>query len=186
MIIEDNNSNVNIVFSSTNQNSLIYQFDEENSFSAFKKKIEIKRKLILTSVGLDPGVTYRDLLRKTDLSNGSLSWNIKVLEAQNRLRVSRTSNGNTHLYPISFDEKAFSLLAEIRREKTKEIIFVLLVAKNGYCTMKEISRAIKKAPSTTWWHLKRMYLKGIVFKKMNKNTTLYGLHNRDKIMNLLS
>ena len=171
---------------SSDQSSMVYQLEGSKSISPTRRKIEIKRQLILTAVERDPGVTYRDLLRHTALSNGSLSWNIKVLEKQNKLRISRTSNGNTHFYPVDLDENTCILLTDIRRKRAKEIIHVLLVAKDGYRTVKEISNTIKKAPSTTWLHLNKMYLKKIVFKKSNKKTVLYGLHERDKIMNLLS
>ena len=173
MIIENNNGN--IIFSRSDQCSLIYQKHVGNSYNPGRKKIEIKRQLIVTAIEQDPGITYKDLLRKTAVSNGLLSWNVKVLETQKK-----------HLYPAYLDEHICSLLTEIRREKTKEIIFVLLAAKGGYCTIKEISTAIKKAPTTTWWHLKRMHLKGIVFKKLNKKTSTYGLLDRDIIINLLS
>ena len=184
MIIENNNGN--IIFSRSDKCSTIYQKDVGNSYNPRRKKIEIKRQLIVTAIEQDPGITYKDLLRMTAVSNGSLSWNVKVLETQKKVRVSRSGNGNTHLYPVYLDEHICSLLTEIRRKKTKEIIFVLLAAKGGCCTVKEISTAIKKAPTTTWWHLKRMHLKGIVFKKLNKKTSTYGLLDRDIIINLLS
>jgi predicted transcriptional regulator len=48
---------------------------------------EKKRQFLLSIVQQYPGVKYRQALRITGLSNGSLGYNINVLESQNRLKV---------------------------------------------------------------------------------------------------
>ncbi len=175
----ENNDNKNIVLWDSDQSSQV------NSINSAIKKKEVKRRLILSVVERDPGIRYKALLRQTGLANGSLSWNIKVLAAQKKLFVFRPNKGVTHFYPFSVEENTCCYLTEIRRRKAKEIILVLLGARNGHCTVKEISIAIKRASSTTCWHLNRMLINGIVFKKRNKTNTLYSLHNRDKILNIL-
>ncbi len=52
-----------------------------------KDKVD-KRKLLLKIINLSPGIRYRELLRITNLNNGTLSHHLTTLEKSSIIKVS--------------------------------------------------------------------------------------------------
>jgi predicted transcriptional regulator len=120
------------------------------------------------------------------LSNGSLSYNVKVLETQNRLKVHRANNNKiTRFYPIEFDDNnefTCSVVDEINHQTSKKIIITLLVAFKGHCILKQLSMLVNRSPSTVYWHLKRMLAKQIVsvIEDKQNHIKLYSLCDKKR------
>ena len=81
------------------------------------KKIQSK---ILEHIHIDPGVRYRQLLRLTGLSNGSLSYTLKRLEKSRLVIVNRSSNTRvTSYYPENIKTLELYILANFRNHTDK-------------------------------------------------------------------
>ena len=104
------------------------------------KKIQSK---ILEHIRIDPGVRYRQLLRLTGLSNGSLSYTLKKLEKSRRVIVNRSSNARvTGYYPENIKTSELRILANFRNNTDKKILQLLL--KQDPCTFNDIVKHSKE------------------------------------------
>lgn len=146
----------------SNINSL--EKKENNSRSRASEKGNKTRELIISIVEQCPGIRYRQLLRQTRLSYGSLSHHTKILVAQGKVKASKT-NRVTHFYPSRLDDFSCSIASEIAGKTSRQIIAVL--ADQGSHTLGEIATKIHKTRSTVCWYLQRMHRKGLVLKTRN-------------------
>jgi predicted transcriptional regulator len=131
---------------------LISTINENKEMTIKNKKIQSK---VLEHIRIDPGVRYRQLLRLTGLSNGSLSYTLKKLEKSRRVIVNRSSNTRvTGYYPENIKTSEVHVLTNLRNHTDRRILQLLL--KQGQCTFKDIVKHTERAPSTISWHLDRL------------------------------
>jgi predicted transcriptional regulator len=159
-------------------------YNDISDINRLENKKSDKKKLILKIIDLSPGIRYRDLLRLTNLNNGTLSHHISSLEKRSSIKVSRTENSNiTRYYPASFQSEEAIILGYLKIKTTKEIITKLLEKKS--CTFNELVNHINKAPSTTSWNLKRLLDSEVVKRKRGIESSEYSLKNPNEVEKLL-
>jgi predicted transcriptional regulator len=135
-------------------------------------------KLILKS----PGIRYRQLLRITGLSNGSLSYVLRKLEKSRHIIVNRTCNNRaTAYYPksihaIELHAIELHVIENLRNNIDRRIVQYLL--EHEVSTFYDIVNHSKRAPSTISWHLNR--LKN---RKLITSTSSYSRPKAYKIIN---
>lgn len=169
-----------------------YYFSSSNSLKQSKNNNRFRaretgknaRELIISIVDQCPGIRFRKLLRLTGLSDGSLSYHVKVLERQGKLKVSRT-NRVTHFCSVKLDDFTCSIASEIAQSTPSQII--ALLTNSSSCSLGGIADEIHKARSTVCWHLQRMHRKGLVLKTRNhaSHSVSYSLCRRDIVNSLL-
>ncbi|MGB7955827.1 MAG: winged helix-turn-helix transcriptional regulator, partial [Candidatus Nitrosopolaris sp.] len=116
--------------------------------------------LILVHVGRTPGIRYRELLRLTGLTNGTLEYHLKILERTYKIIVRRRDGRRARYYPIDIPADESHILEYIRNKVARQI--VLFILENDLCTFSEILNDVKKAQSTLSWHFERLCESGIV------------------------
>ncbi|MGN6349273.1 MAG: winged helix-turn-helix transcriptional regulator [Candidatus Nitrosocosmicus sp.] len=159
-------------------------YNDISDIDKLENKKSDKKKLILKIIDLSPGIRYRELLRLTNLNNGTLSHHISILEKRSNIKVSRTENSNiTRYYPASFPNEETIILGFLKIKTTKEIITKLLEKKS--CTFNELVDHINKAPSTTSWNLKTLLDSDVVKRKRGIESSEYSLKNPDEVEKLL-
>jgi predicted transcriptional regulator len=132
-------------------------------------KLDKVKDIILTCIYEDPGIRYREVLKQTGLSNGKLEYHLKALE--------------TRYYPLSFSKDELEVLNYIRKESAVMRI-ILFILDHGICTFKQIVGYANKAPSTIYWHIKRLKLSGIIVS-IQYNRNLYKIANKDLMAKVL-
>ncbi len=143
-----------------------------------------RKSLLLKIINFLPGIRYRELLRLTQLNNGTLSYHLSALEKGSNIKVIRTNNSNiTRYYPASISNDETIILGFLKIKTTKEIITKLL-EKNG-CTFNELVIHLGKAPSTTSWNLKRLIDSEVIIRKKGFEFSEYYLKNPNKVENLI-
>ena len=147
-----------------------------------KDKVD-KRKLLLKIIDLSPGIRYRELLRITNLNNGTLSHHLSTLEKSSIIKVLRSENSNiTRYYPSSVPNEETIILGFLKIKTTKELIVKLLEKKS--CTFNELVLHVNKAPSTTSWNIKRLLDSNVITRKRGTYCSEYSLKNPKKIEEL--
>ncbi|MBA2440565.1 MAG: winged helix-turn-helix transcriptional regulator [Thermoleophilaceae bacterium] len=132
---------------------------------------------ILKIINSFPGIRYRDILRLTNLNNGTLSHHISTLEKRSIIKIGRTENSNiTRYFPASTPSDETLILNYLKIKTTKSIILMLLDTDS--VSFNEIVNHINKAPSTTSWNLKRLIDSKIVGRKKGKVFSLFFLLNK--------
>ncbi|HET6591125.1 MAG: winged helix-turn-helix transcriptional regulator [Candidatus Nitrosocosmicus sp.] len=143
------------------------------------------RVTILKIINSFPGIRYRDILRLTNLNNGTISHHLSALEKCSVIKISRTENSNiTRYYPASTPSDETLILNFLKIKTTKSIIQMLQDAEEA--TFGEIVEHIHKAPSTTSWNLKRLMDSKIVGRKRGENVSLFFLYNKDLVKKLIA
>jgi predicted transcriptional regulator len=144
------------------------------------------RSIILKIINSFPGIRYRDILRITNLNNGTLSHHLAILEKRSTIKVSRTENSNiTRYFPASTTSDE-SLILNYTKIKTTKSIIMMLIDTDGEVSFADILKHINKAPSTTSWNLKRLVDSNVVGRKRGKEVSLYYLLNKELVKKLVS
>jgi predicted transcriptional regulator len=128
---------------------------------------KIMRAMIVSVIQSRPGIIYRELVRITKLAHGTLSHNVKILERQRRIRI-RRDRGSTRFFPDGYDNRLCDAIAFTKHPTTMTIMASLLLAKNER-SCHQIKDAVMRSSSTVCEHLKRLFLAGLVSRRMAKN-----------------
>jgi predicted transcriptional regulator len=142
------------------------------------------RSTILKIINSFPGIRYRDILRITNLNNGTLSHHLSILEKSSIIKIGRTENSNiTRYFPASTPSDETLILNYLKIKTTKNIILIL--TETDGVSFNEIVNHINKAPSTISWNLKRLVDSNIVERKRGNDVSLFFLHNKELVKNLV-
>jgi predicted transcriptional regulator len=114
---------------------------------------------ILKVISNNPGIRYRELARQTGFANGVLTYHLKILEHAGYTNKFRHNN-ITRYYPTNIPNQDLKIISNLRVCSEKDIIVFIL--HHDFCTFNEIVKHLRKAPSTTSWHLRRLCEDGIV------------------------
>ena len=143
------------------------------------------RSTILRIINSFPGIRYRDILRITNLNNGTLSHHLSILEKRSIIKIGRTENSNiTRYFPASTPSEETLILNYLKIKTTKSIIMMLIDTEDDV-SFNEIVKHINKAPSTTSWNLKRLVDSNVVGKKRGTEVSLFYLNNKGLVKNLV-
>ena len=113
-----------------------------------------RRSKVLELILKSPGIRFRQLLRLTGLSHGSLSFMLKKLEKSRGIIVNRSSNNRvTSYYPKNIRTKELHIISNLRNNTEKRIVQFLL--EQGQSTFNDIVKYTDRAPSTISWHLNK-------------------------------
>jgi len=130
----------------------------------------MRREAVIDLIKKTPGVSYNEIVRETGLSNGVISHYLIKLMESGEVEKEGIKRGKYFLKNIpKKDRKIITLL----RNNTNNDIFKLLIdnyAKNVISTQNEISKKVKKSPSTISVSLKEMQRNNVIERViMNKN-----------------
>ena len=149
--------------------------EETGCIFAFNDKND-KKNVLLKLITFFPGIRYKDLSRFAKLNNGTLSHHLTKLEKNSSIKVLRTENSNiTRYYPASIPSDETILRGYLKIKTTKQIMTLLY--KKKFCTFNEIVLHVDKAPSTTSWHLKRLFEAEAITKTKRDVVSGYSLKN---------
>jgi predicted transcriptional regulator len=147
------------------------------------KRVVDARIVILKQIGETPGIRYRELVRSTGLSNGTLEYHLRILERTHKVKVDISDGKRGRYYPIDILANESNVIGFIRNNVTRQIVTFIL--EHELCTFGEILEHIKKAPSTLSWHLKRLSKAAIISVTYGKQYQLYQVLNSKFVQEIL-
>ena len=133
----------------------------------------MRRETVIDLIKKIPGVSYNEIVRETELSNGVVSHYLIKLMESGEVEKEGIKRGKYFLKNIpKKDRKTIILL----RNKTNNAIFKLLIKnfdKNKIDTQNEISKKVKKSASTISVSLKDLQRNNIIERViMNKRSKI--------------
>jgi predicted transcriptional regulator len=157
----------------------VYMIKKTFEYSKRQSKV---LKLILKS----PGIRYRQLLRITGLSNGSLSYVLRKLEKSRRIIANRTCNNRaTAYYPKSINATELHIIENLKNNIDRRIMQYLL--EQGQSTFYDIVNLCERAPSTISWHLNRLKNRKLIASDSHySKPQLYKIINKNIVARILS
>ena len=133
----------------------------------------MRKEIILNLIKKIPGVSYNEIVRKTELSNGVISHYIIKLMESGEIEKEGVKRGKYFFKNIPKKDR---IIINILRNKTNNEIFRFFI-KNSKSkeasTAKEIAEKVKKSGSTVSVSLKILQKNDIIERMiMNKNSRL--------------
>src|ERR671912_1797140 len=114
-----------------------------------------RRSRVLELILRHPRVRYRQLLKNTGISNGSLSYILGELESSRSIMVNRTENNRATAYYLkNINATELHIIENLRNNIDRRTVQYLL--DQGQSTFYDIVNHSKRAPSTISWHLNRL------------------------------
>ena len=130
------------------------------------------RDRIAMRVKSSPGIHFNELVRELDIAPGQAQYHLRQLLRGDDIREHRLY-GQTHYYPLDYDQRERILLALLRRETVRDILLYLV--DNGASRPGVVASDIGIARSTLEWQLDRLTTHDIVDKRRpsRNRVTLY-------------
>jgi len=133
----------------------------------------MRKEMVLEIIKKIPGISYNEIVRETQLSNGVISHYIIKLMESGVIEKEGIQRGKYFLKNIPKKDR---VLITILRNKTNNEIFRILIKESksrDEITAKDIAEKIKKSGSTVSVSLKILKKKNIIERViMNKNSKL--------------
>tara|TARA_B110000263_G_scaffold102140_1_gene89455 strand:- start:439 stop:933 length:495 start_codon:yes stop_codon:yes gene_type:complete len=141
-----------------------------------------RSEIILEVVEKNPGIRFNDIMRKTDIKNGTLSYYVKKLEDGGAIKLQRTPRV-TRAYPAGIGENEAKICKYLTMSTQRELILFLL--KKEVASSLEIRNHLKKSPSVISVNLSGLFKAKIISKKYDIPSNQYSLTNPKEIEGIL-
>ena len=141
-----------------------------------------RSKIVLEVIEKNPGIRFNEIMRITDIRNGTLSHYVKRLEGNGTIKLERTPRV-TRAYPIGIAEHEAIICKYITMPTQKKLILFLL--KKEVATSIEIREFLKKSPSVISVNLNELFRMKIINKRYDIPSNKYSLKNPKEIEGVL-
>ena len=149
----------------------------------------MRRELILKAVQENPGISYNEIVRHTDLSNGVVTH--YLIQLMDTKKIEKYGKSRPKYFLTNVEQKDKETIAILRNNTNLMIINLLLKSKSPLLA-DEISKTIKKSSSTVSVILKKLQKKNIVEREiLNRKTKLtsdigYAISNKEFLKEIFS
>ncbi len=120
----------------------------------------LNRRKIYQVIDKFPGIHFRELFRKLDLSMGSLEYHINILQ-RNELIYGKKEGGFTRYFvkgKLGSEDK--DLAGMMQNDKLRKMLFTLVL--NPGLTHKDLTETLAWPKATISFYLKKLLSKGII------------------------
>ena len=148
------------------------------------KEIELETRRELFELITDfPGLHFREILRRLDISSGNLNYQLNYL-IKHEIVVA-ISDGNLKRFYIvgKIKGREKRILACLRNETLRGLVLYLILNPNSQ--FNEIANHFDLAPSKLAYHLNKLVAKDIIEKEKKGRTTIYRVVDEEAIANVL-
>ena len=141
-----------------------------------------RRNTVLEIVEKNPGIRFNEIMRISNIKNGTLSHYIKKLVDDGEI-ILEQSPRVTRMYPSGISEKETKICRHLTTPTQKNIILYLL--KNKISTSIEIKDFLGKSPSVISVNLNELFKEKIISKKYDIPSNKYSLEKPEEIERVL-
>ena len=141
-----------------------------------------RSELVLDIIKKNPGIRFNEIMRITDIRNGTLSHYVKKLENSGSITLQRTPRV-TRAYPIGINRHEAIICKYLTIPTQRNLIIFLL--KNKVATSIELREHLKKSPSVVSVNLNELFKAKIINKKYDIPSNKYTLKNPTEITGIL-
>ena len=142
-----------------------------------------RREAVLKIVEENPGIRFNEIMRISNIRNGTLSHYVKKLEDEKTIQLERSPRV-TRLYPAGIKAHEAKICKYFTMETQKNIILLLL--KKETATAIEIRDILKKSPSVISVNLSELFKEKIVEKQYDIPSNKYSLNNHEEIKRIIN
>tara|TARA_B100001750_G_scaffold209306_1_gene188900 strand:+ start:523 stop:1071 length:549 start_codon:yes stop_codon:yes gene_type:complete len=147
-----------------------------------REKMDRKQQ-VLEIIRGNPGIRFNEIMRKSNIKNGTLSHYVKKLEDENHIELERTPRV-TRLYPAGIGKNEANICKYLKMTTHKKMILFLL--KKEIATAVEIREFINKSPSVVSVNLSELFKEKIVEKQYDIPSNRYSLKKPEEIRGIMN
>ena len=141
-----------------------------------------RKNTVLEIVEKNPGIRFNEIMRISDIKNGTLSHYVKKLADEGDI-ILEQSPRVTRMYPSGISKKETKICRHLTTPTQKNIILYLL--KNKISTSIEIKDFLGKSPSVISVNLNELFKEKIISKKYDIPSNKYSLQKPEEIEQVL-
>ena len=141
-----------------------------------------RRNTVLEIVEKNPGIRFNEIMRISNIKNGTLSHYVKKLADEGHIVLERSPRV-TRMYPSGISKKETKICRHLTTPTQKNIILYLL--KNKISTSIEIKDFLGKSPSVISVNLNELFKEKIISKKYDIPSNKYSLEKPEEIQQVL-
>ena len=142
-----------------------------------------RKKSVLEIVEKKPGIRFNEIMRISNIKNGTLSYYVKKLADEGDI-ILEQSPRVTRMYPSGISKKETKICRHLTTPTQKNIILYLL--KNKISTSIEIKDHLGKSPSVISVNLNELFKEKIISKKYDIPSNKYSLQKPEEIEQVLN
>jgi len=136
---------------------------------------------IIDIIGRNPGIRFRDLLRHTKMSSGTLTYHLAILEENGNIKVDHQKT--PRYYPLEIKNEDMIIIRYLGKKISQQIILLLLDKKElSFQTIRQITNYSYSAISSI---LTKLIQEKIIHVEFEKNKKIYRLNNEYYLRNLI-
>ena len=147
------------------------------------KRVLERKELVLQVIEKNPGIRFNEIMRVTNMKNGTLSHYVKKLEDGKHIQLERSPRV-TRLYPSSITKEEAEICKYLSISTQKKILVFIL--ENKIVTSIQIREHIKKSPSVVSVNLNVLFKAKIINKKYDIPSNKFTLKNPGLIRDVLN
>ena len=141
-----------------------------------------RSEIILSVIKKNPGIRFNEIMRITNIRNGTLSHYVKKLEENDSIQLERTPRV-TRAYPIGIGGHEAIICKYLTIPTQKKLILFLL--KKEVATSIEIREFLKKSPSVISVNLNQLFREKIINKEYDIPSNKYSIKNPQQIKGVM-
>ena len=141
-----------------------------------------RKNTVLEIVEKKPGIRFNEIMRISNIKNGTLSHYVKKLADAGDI-ILEQSPRVTRMYPSGISKKETKICRHLTTPTQKNIILYLL--KNKISTSIEIKDFLGKSPSVISVNLNELFKEKIISKKYDIPSNKYSLEKPEEIEHVL-
>jgi len=142
----------------------------------------IQKEVVYNIVKKTPGIRFNEIMRLSNIKNGTLSHYVKKLEEEKAIGLERTPRV-TRLYPIGISKKEAKICKYLTMKTQKKIIFLIL--KRGMVTSSQVREYLKKSPSVVSVSLNELFKEKIIQKKYDIPSNKFSLKEPELVKKIV-
>jgi len=142
-----------------------------------------REELIVLEIKKNPGIRFREVMEKINLSNGVLSYYVRKLEDNGIIKTKRTARVSRFFINDMTEEEA-KVVSRLRQTTPKAILITLL--ENDKLEFQEIVSNVKKASATVSFYLAKLVSDEIIEYKRIDFKKNYYIVEKQRIANLVT
>ena len=131
----------------------------------------------------NPGIRFNEVMRISDMKNGTLSHYVKKLEEDNDIELERSPRV-TRLYPLGISKDEANICKYLNMPTQNKIICYML--ERDVVTSIEVRESIKKSPSVISVNLSELFKAKIINRKYDIPSNKYSIKNPELVRSVLN
>lgn len=131
----------------------------------------------------NPGIQFRELMRSTGLTNGTLSNHLRTIEKSGTVAVERFPR-RTHYYPLGLSNRESAACKYLRRSTHKRLILIMMQHPNGLL-FDQIASLAGRSQSTVSICLSHLIRDGVILRRFVNRKVVYTVQDRKMVDGLV-